>query len=180
MSVYQSSSINKATDCCDSSYMFIWRVCWGSARHWMFFFFFFNLPLMPGPFPAADGLISYSAPEGQLMMPPGYPIASLNDSTYDGAHERRRVTHALCTHGSFSILNVCDWLLSRPIGSCLGGWASWRTVWSAWTTSCWHVSTTCGRATTTWAGGTTRWALRDTWRWSLSSTDSGTSPPWRF
>uniref|UniRef100_A0A3Q3XAQ6 receptor protein-tyrosine kinase n=1 Tax=Mola mola TaxID=94237 RepID=A0A3Q3XAQ6_MOLML len=55
--------------------------------------------------PWEDGLISYSAPEGQLMMPPGYPIASLNDSTYDGAHERRRVTHALCTHGSFSILN---------------------------------------------------------------------------
>lgn len=42
-------------------------------------------------FPPADGLISYSTPEGQLMMPPGYPIASLNDSTYDGVHERRRV-----------------------------------------------------------------------------------------
>lgn len=41
--------------------------------------------------PPADGLISYGTPEGQLMMPPGYPIASLNDSTYDGAHERRRV-----------------------------------------------------------------------------------------
>lgn len=43
--------------------------------------------------PAADGLISYSTPEGQLMMPPGYPIASLNDSTYDGVHERRRVAY---------------------------------------------------------------------------------------
>uniref|UniRef100_A0A8C4H886 Discoidin domain-containing receptor 2 n=1 Tax=Dicentrarchus labrax TaxID=13489 RepID=A0A8C4H886_DICLA len=41
--------------------------------------------------PWEDGLISYSAPEGQLMMPPGYPIASLNDSTYDGVHERRRL-----------------------------------------------------------------------------------------
>lgn len=127
-----------------------------------FCFFFSTLPVMPGPHPASDGLISYSAPEGQLMMPPGYPIASLNDSTYDGVHERRQVTHALCTHSSFSLLNVCDWRLTGPIGSCLGGWASWRTVWSAWTTSCWHVSTMFGRATTTWAGGTTRWALRDT------------------
>lgn len=42
-----------------------------------------------------DGLISYSSPEGQLMMPPGYPIACLNDSTYDGAHERRRVKRTL-------------------------------------------------------------------------------------
>lgn len=48
------------------------------------------LPSLP-VVPPADGLISYSTPEGQLMMPPGYPIASLNDSTYDGAHERRRV-----------------------------------------------------------------------------------------
>uniref|UniRef100_A0A8C7X9U0 Discoidin domain-containing receptor 2 n=1 Tax=Oryzias sinensis TaxID=183150 RepID=A0A8C7X9U0_9TELE len=38
--------------------------------------------------PWHDGLISYSAPEGQLMMPPGYPPASLNDSIYDGTHER--------------------------------------------------------------------------------------------
>uniref|UniRef100_G3NAS5 Discoidin domain receptor family, member 2, like n=1 Tax=Gasterosteus aculeatus TaxID=69293 RepID=G3NAS5_GASAC len=37
-----------------------------------------------------DGLISYGAPEGQFMMPPGFPNVSLNDSTYDGAHERRR------------------------------------------------------------------------------------------
>lgn len=41
--------------------------------------------------PWDEGLISYSAPEGQLMMPPGSPIANLNDSTYDGAHERRRL-----------------------------------------------------------------------------------------
>ncbi|KAF6716962.1 Discoidin domain-containing receptor 2, partial [Oryzias melastigma] len=39
--------------------------------------------------PWHDGLISYSAPEGQLMMPPAYPPASLNDSIYDGTHERR-------------------------------------------------------------------------------------------
>uniref|UniRef100_A0A667X8E8 receptor protein-tyrosine kinase n=1 Tax=Myripristis murdjan TaxID=586833 RepID=A0A667X8E8_9TELE len=45
--------------------------------------------------PWEDGLISYSAPEGQPMMPPGYPIASLNDSTYDGAHERRRLSGGL-------------------------------------------------------------------------------------
>uniref|UniRef100_A0A8C7EYA3 receptor protein-tyrosine kinase n=1 Tax=Oncorhynchus kisutch TaxID=8019 RepID=A0A8C7EYA3_ONCKI len=36
-----------------------------------------------------------SSPEGQLMMPPGYPIASLNDSTYDGAHERRKLSGGL-------------------------------------------------------------------------------------
>uniref|UniRef100_A0A671UIG1 Discoidin domain-containing receptor 2 n=1 Tax=Sparus aurata TaxID=8175 RepID=A0A671UIG1_SPAAU len=41
--------------------------------------------------PWEDGLISYSSPEGQPMNPPGYPIASFNDSTYDGAHERRRL-----------------------------------------------------------------------------------------
>uniref|UniRef100_A0A674MDX1 receptor protein-tyrosine kinase n=1 Tax=Takifugu rubripes TaxID=31033 RepID=A0A674MDX1_TAKRU len=39
--------------------------------------------------PWEDGLISYSAPEGQLMMPPASPNACLNDSTYDGVHERR-------------------------------------------------------------------------------------------
>ncbi|RXM93481.1 Discoidin domain-containing receptor 2 [Acipenser ruthenus] len=36
-----------------------------------------------------DGLLSYSAPEGQIMAVPGYPIAYLNDSTYDGFLERR-------------------------------------------------------------------------------------------
>lgn len=112
-------------------------------------------------------------------MPPGYPIASLNDSTYDGAHERRRVSHTHTRHSS-TLPALCDWQLSRPLGGCFGGWVSWRTAWSAWTTFCWRVSTTCGRATTTWGGGTTRWALRDTWRWSLSSTGRGTSPPWRF
>ncbi|CAB1319274.1 unnamed protein product, partial [Coregonus sp. 'balchen'] len=45
--------------------------------------------------PWHDGLTSYSSPEGQLMMPPGYPIASLNDSTYDGAHERRKLSGGL-------------------------------------------------------------------------------------
>lgn len=39
---------------------------------------------------SADGLLSYSAPEGQLMMSPGNPaVISLNDSTYDGVHEKR-------------------------------------------------------------------------------------------
>uniref|UniRef100_H3DH64 Discoidin domain-containing receptor 2 n=1 Tax=Tetraodon nigroviridis TaxID=99883 RepID=H3DH64_TETNG len=42
--------------------------------------------------PWEDGLISYSAPEGQYMMPPGSPIACLNDSTYDGVRERRRLS----------------------------------------------------------------------------------------
>uniref|UniRef100_A0A7N5ZXU4 receptor protein-tyrosine kinase n=1 Tax=Anabas testudineus TaxID=64144 RepID=A0A7N5ZXU4_ANATE len=36
-----------------------------------------------------EGLISYSAPEGQLMQQPGHPIANFSDSTYDGVNERR-------------------------------------------------------------------------------------------
>lgn len=31
------------------------------------------------------------------MMPPGSPIACLNDSTYDGVHERRRVERTRAT-----------------------------------------------------------------------------------
>lgn len=42
-----------------------------------------------------DGLVSYSAPEGQIMMPPGFPIASLNDSTYDGTRQKRRLSGGL-------------------------------------------------------------------------------------
>lgn len=125
----------------------------------------------------ADGLISYSAPEGQLMMPPSSPIACLNDSTYDGVHERRRVKRSLFTTSLFHA--GCVWLLSSHAGGCLGGWASWRTAWSAWTTFWRPVSTTCGRATTIWAGRMTRWALRDTWKWNLFLTGSVTSPPWR-
>uniref|UniRef100_A0A8D3B3L8 Discoidin domain-containing receptor 2 n=1 Tax=Scophthalmus maximus TaxID=52904 RepID=A0A8D3B3L8_SCOMX len=62
--------------------------------------------------PWDDGLISYGAPEGQLMMPPGYPIASLNDSTYDGAHERRRLLGGLgqLTDG---VIGLDDFLLTR-------------------------------------------------------------------
>uniref|UniRef100_A0A665VIU6 Discoidin domain-containing receptor 2 n=1 Tax=Echeneis naucrates TaxID=173247 RepID=A0A665VIU6_ECHNA len=62
--------------------------------------------------PWDDGLISYAAPEGQLMMPPGYPIASLNDSTYDGAHERRRLFGGLgqLTDG---VVGLDDFLLTR-------------------------------------------------------------------
>ncbi|CAB1419859.1 unnamed protein product [Pleuronectes platessa] len=59
-----------------------------------------------------DGLISYGAAEGQLMMPPGFPIASLNDSTYDGAHERRRLFDGLgqLTDG---VIGLDDFLLTR-------------------------------------------------------------------
>ncbi|XP_053726647.1 discoidin domain-containing receptor 2 isoform X1 [Synchiropus splendidus] len=42
-----------------------------------------------------DGLTSYSAPEGQVMMQPGSPYITLNDSTYDGTHERRRLSGGL-------------------------------------------------------------------------------------
>uniref|UniRef100_A0A671QL61 receptor protein-tyrosine kinase n=1 Tax=Sinocyclocheilus anshuiensis TaxID=1608454 RepID=A0A671QL61_9TELE len=42
-----------------------------------------------------DGLTAYSSPEGQTMMAPGYPITPLNDSTYDGALERRKLSGGL-------------------------------------------------------------------------------------
>uniref|UniRef100_A0A3Q2EES7 receptor protein-tyrosine kinase n=1 Tax=Cyprinodon variegatus TaxID=28743 RepID=A0A3Q2EES7_CYPVA len=45
--------------------------------------------------PWEDGLISYSAPEGQLMALPGNPHISLNDSTYDGVREKRRLLGGL-------------------------------------------------------------------------------------
>ncbi|KAM9394027.1 LOW QUALITY PROTEIN: discoidin domain-containing receptor 2 [Pholidichthys leucotaenia] len=59
-----------------------------------------------------DGLISYSAPEGQRMMLPGYPIASLNDSTYDGAHDRRKLLNGLgqLTDG---VVGQDDFLVTR-------------------------------------------------------------------
>ncbi|XP_033828597.1 discoidin domain-containing receptor 2 isoform X2 [Periophthalmus magnuspinnatus] len=42
-----------------------------------------------------DGLVSYSAPEGQIMTPPGFPVVSLNDSTYDGSRQRGRLVGGL-------------------------------------------------------------------------------------
>lgn len=42
-----------------------------------------------------DGLKSYSAPEGQIMMPPGFPIAIFNDSTYDGTRQTRKLFEGL-------------------------------------------------------------------------------------
>lgn len=45
--------------------------------------------------PWTDGLMAYSAPEGQMMMSPGHPVANLNDSTYDGVFERRRLSGGL-------------------------------------------------------------------------------------
>ncbi|NWY05322.1 DDR2 protein, partial [Nothoprocta ornata] len=38
-----------------------------------------------------DGLASYSIPEGETIAAPGFPIVYLNDSTYDGYHERRHL-----------------------------------------------------------------------------------------
>ncbi|XP_010213820.1 PREDICTED: discoidin domain-containing receptor 2-like isoform X1 [Tinamus guttatus] len=38
-----------------------------------------------------DGLASYSIPEGGMIAAPGFPIVYLNDSTYDGYHERRHL-----------------------------------------------------------------------------------------
>ncbi|XP_051535726.1 discoidin domain-containing receptor 2 [Myxocyprinus asiaticus] len=45
--------------------------------------------------PWFDGLMAYSSSEGQTMMAPGYPITPLNDSTYDGALERRKLSGGL-------------------------------------------------------------------------------------
>ncbi|XP_077332292.1 discoidin domain-containing receptor 2-like [Lithobates pipiens] len=42
-----------------------------------------------------DGLKSYSIPEGETYMAPGHPIAYLNDSTYDGYLEKRRLFDGL-------------------------------------------------------------------------------------
>ncbi|XP_029467551.1 discoidin domain-containing receptor 2-like [Rhinatrema bivittatum] len=39
----------------------------------------------------ADGLTSYSIPDGETIAAPGYPIVYLNDSTYDGFVERRHL-----------------------------------------------------------------------------------------
>ncbi|KAG9333373.1 hypothetical protein JZ751_012733, partial [Albula glossodonta] len=62
--------------------------------------------------PWHDGLTSYSSPEGQVMMSPGYPITSLNDSTYDGYHERRKLSGGLgqLTDG---VIGQDDFLLTR-------------------------------------------------------------------
>ncbi|XP_029018927.1 discoidin domain-containing receptor 2 isoform X2 [Betta splendens] len=38
-----------------------------------------------------EGLVSYGAPEGQQLQRPGLPLASFNDSTYDGVRDRRRL-----------------------------------------------------------------------------------------
>ncbi|KAG9467028.1 hypothetical protein GDO78_015752 [Eleutherodactylus coqui] len=42
-----------------------------------------------------DGLRSYSIPEGETYMAPGHPVAYLNDSTYDGYLEKRRLFDGL-------------------------------------------------------------------------------------
>ncbi|XP_034152435.1 discoidin domain-containing receptor 2 isoform X2 [Esox lucius] len=63
--------------------------------------------------PWHDGLISYSSPEGQQMYSsPGYPIVSLNDSTYDGVHERRKLSGGLgqLTDG---VIGQDDFLVTR-------------------------------------------------------------------
>nr|XP_057927117.1 discoidin domain-containing receptor 2 isoform X3 [Doryrhamphus excisus] len=62
--------------------------------------------------PWEDGLISYNAPEGQLMMAAGVPTASLNDSTYDGVHESRKLFAGLgqLTDG---VTGLDDFLVTR-------------------------------------------------------------------
>ncbi|CAL8263338.1 unnamed protein product [Boreogadus saida] len=62
--------------------------------------------------PWEDGLVAYSAAEGQVMRPPGFALASLNDSTYDGTHLRRRLSGGLgqLTDG---VIGQDDFLLTR-------------------------------------------------------------------
>ncbi|KAG7481023.1 hypothetical protein MATL_G00062310 [Megalops atlanticus] len=62
--------------------------------------------------PWHDGLTGYSSPEGQVMAAPGYPISNLNDSTYDGYHERRKLFGGLgqLTDG---VIGQDDFLLTR-------------------------------------------------------------------
>ncbi|XP_036383144.1 discoidin domain-containing receptor 2 [Megalops cyprinoides] len=62
--------------------------------------------------PWHDGLTAYSSPEGQVMAAPGYPISNLNDSTYDGYHERRKLFGGLgqLTDG---VIGQDDFLLTR-------------------------------------------------------------------
>ncbi|XP_057688297.1 discoidin domain-containing receptor 2 isoform X1 [Corythoichthys intestinalis] len=62
--------------------------------------------------PWEDGLIWYSAPEGQPMAQPGFPTAILNDSTYDGTHQKRRLSGGLgqLTDG---VVGLDDFLLTR-------------------------------------------------------------------
>uniref|UniRef100_A0A3Q3IZE4 receptor protein-tyrosine kinase n=1 Tax=Monopterus albus TaxID=43700 RepID=A0A3Q3IZE4_MONAL len=73
-----------------------------------------------------EGLISYSAPEGQLMMQPGYPFANLNDSTYDGVHEKRRLFDGLgqLTDG---VIGLDDFLRTRQFSVWPGyDYLGWR------------------------------------------------------
>uniref|UniRef100_A0A671UIF7 Discoidin domain-containing receptor 2 n=1 Tax=Sparus aurata TaxID=8175 RepID=A0A671UIF7_SPAAU len=63
--------------------------------------------------PWEDGLISYSSPEGQPMNPPGYPIASFNDSTYDGAHERSRRLFGGMGQLTDGVIGLDDFLQTR-------------------------------------------------------------------
>ncbi|KAL0979844.1 hypothetical protein UPYG_G00190560 [Umbra pygmaea] len=62
--------------------------------------------------PWSDGLISYSSPEGQQMLPPWFPFASLNDSTYDGVNEGRKMSGGLgqLTDG---VIGQDDFLVTR-------------------------------------------------------------------
>uniref|UniRef100_A0AAY5KRD6 receptor protein-tyrosine kinase n=1 Tax=Esox lucius TaxID=8010 RepID=A0AAY5KRD6_ESOLU len=61
--------------------------------------------------PWHDGLISYSSPEGQQMYSsPGYPIVSLNDSTYDGVHEKLSGGLGQLTDG---VIGQDDFLVTR-------------------------------------------------------------------
>uniref|UniRef100_A0A672GC73 receptor protein-tyrosine kinase n=1 Tax=Salarias fasciatus TaxID=181472 RepID=A0A672GC73_SALFA len=69
----------------------------------------------------------YGCPwDGTLLMAPGYPVASLNDSTYDGAHERRRLLGGLgqLTDG---VVGLDDFLVTRQLQVWLGyDYLGWR------------------------------------------------------
>ncbi|XP_077571525.1 discoidin domain-containing receptor 2-like isoform X1 [Stigmatopora nigra] len=78
--------------------------------------------------PWEDGLIWYSAPEGQLMAQPGFPTAILNDSTYDGALQKRRLWGGLgqLTDG---VVGLDDFLLTRQYPAWPGyDYLGWKNV----------------------------------------------------
>lgn len=75
--------------------------------------------------PWEDGLLSYDAPEGQLMT--GSPLANLNDSTYDGTHTQDRRLIGGLGQLTDGIVGLDDFLQTRQYGAWPGhDYLGWR------------------------------------------------------